>query len=119
MALDYKIEWFRDNGKPSNQGLYVHTAIDMPCYHDLVTKEDYPNDPNHCDFVTGLFGIQGIVEVSVKAYQVYVIKAEVFHWEDLVPAVLYYVANYLGQTSVNELPGSRMTVGGINDRRKL
>lgn len=121
MALNYKIEWFRDGDVPSQQGMFVHTTEDMPCYQEFITKEDYVelSDSEKCDFVTALFAIEGIVEVSVKAYRVYVIKAELFQWESLAVSVVQLIGTTLGESVYNEQPGSRMNVESVLQRRQL
>lgn len=121
MALDFKIEWFRDGEKPSGEGMFLHTKIDLPCYQDFITKEDYTKltDDEKCDFVTGLFDIPGVVEASVKAYRVYVIKADLYTWEEVSPQVVSYTGTALGQSVYNELPGSRLTIESSLQRRAL
>jgi hypothetical protein len=41
MALKFKLEFFRDGTKPTQAGVYMHFEQDVPCYMDLVTKEEY------------------------------------------------------------------------------
>jgi len=121
MALDFKIEWFRDGTKPTQEGMFVHTTQDLPAYQELIGKEDYEalDESEKSDYVTGLFAIPGVVEVSVKAYQTYVIKAELFKWTDLSSTVISYIGSELGESTFNELPGSRMTVETKLQRREL
>lgn len=121
MALDYKIEWFRDGESPSNQGAFIHLGKDIPCYMDFITKEEYAllEDADKCDLVTSLFAIEGVVEVSCKAYRVYVIKAELFYWESILASVLLLLKSTLSEDSLNERPGSRLELETTLDRREL
>jgi len=119
MALNFKVEWFR--GEESDEGMFVHTQIDMPCYQELIDKEEYnlylPEE--RCTLINNLFAIPGIVEVSVKAYRVYVVKAELFKWDTLAGQVLGVIGTALGQSTYNELPGSRLTLDSVKSRRPL
>lgn len=121
MTLNFKIEWFRDDDNPSQAGMFVHTQLDMPCYQSLITKEAYAAlaASAKCDFVTGLFAIDGVVEVSVKAYRVYVIKAELYDWDTIATLVIGHIGYNLNETTYNELPGSRLQLEKKIARREL
>lgn len=122
MALRFKLEFFRDGTKPTQQGVYMHFEKDVPCYMDLVTKEEYSKfDPeDKCDFVTNLFAVEGVVEVSSKAYRLYIIKAELFDWTSIITNVFVNVLfSSFGESGVQELPGSRITLDNANQRRQL
>jgi len=122
MALDFKLEYFRDGETPSQEGVFLHFKEDIPCYMDLITKEEYSElaDEDKCEFVTNLFAIPGVVEVSCKAYRVYIIKAELFDWSSVLTNVFVNVIMpAMGESSINELAGSRMKLDNVVQRRKL
>lgn len=126
MALKYKLEAFRDGTKPSQEGVFIHFLEDVPCYQSLITKEEYfgsctdSEGAEKNDFITKLFEVEGVVEVSSKAYRLYIIKAELFDWTSIITNVFVDVLfEAFGETSAEELPGSRMTIGDANQRRQL
>lgn len=122
MALDFKLEWFRDGEVPTQEGAFLHFLEDVPCYQDLITKEEYAelDEEDKCEFVTNLFAQAGVVEVSSKAYRLYIIKAELFDWSSVLTDVIVNVLfPTFGESSINELPGSRLERTTTLERRKL
>ncbi len=114
MALKYKLEFNWDDKDPSDPGVYIQLkGFNPPIYQPHTDKEDYDvlaaEDKN--DFLTGLFNIQGVVEVSTKAYRVWIMKAPQYDWEEVLVPVLTFIKDEFGESVLEELPGSGTTDG--------
>ena len=109
MALKYKLEFSWDEGDPSDPGVYIQfKGFNPPIYRPHTDKEDYdvlPAEEKH-DFLTGIFNIQGVVEVSSKAYRVWLMKSPIYDWEEGLNPVLIFIQDEAGETELEELPGS-------------
>jgi hypothetical protein len=122
MTLDYKLEYFKGvGGGATDEGVFIQLRTDVPAYTHIIAKEDYFNLPSSSQnaFMTGLFGIAGVVRASSQAHRLYYEKSPVFTWEEMNPTVLAYLAAQIGVGDPNELPGSPITLEGTNNRRSL
>lgn len=122
MPLQFKLEWFRDGETPTQEGAFLHFKVDVPCYMDLITKEEYEEleEDEKCEFITSLFNIPGVVEISSKAYRLYIIKAELFDWSSVLTNVFGSVLlPTFNESTTQELPGSRLRRTTTLERRKL
>ena len=117
MPLFYKLEYNYDNEAPADAGVYIHLKhVNVPIYRSLTDKEDYdilPEEEKH-DFLTGLFNIEGVVEVSSKAYRVWLMKAPIYTWEDVMLPVLQFLQDWYESETLNPLAGSAEPDGGIS-----
>lgn len=120
-VLNYKLEYFKDATQPSDEGVFIHLDIDLPAYQGLIGKEDYLalDVQDQSAFVTGLFGIAGVMDVSAKANRLFITKSPIFTWMQVFSPLLVYLQAQLGATSVNELPGSGIAIDSPFDRRAL
>jgi hypothetical protein len=108
MALDYKIEYLYDDTVTSDDSAFIHLKEDVPAYQQHISKENYfdlPEEQQH-EFITGLFGVDGVTEISSQAFRVWVMKAPAFNWEEVLEDVLDYLKTELDETELNQLPGS-------------
>ena len=127
MAFEYKLEFTYDETTPSDSSVYIQMRRNTPIYQSHITKEDYDVLPDiqKNAFLTGLFNISGVVELSTKAYRIWVMKSPVFNWEEVLTPLLYYVANFYGESAITSLPGSAMIDGSgfkidaVIQRRKI
>lgn len=113
MAFEYKLEFSYDETTPSDSSVYIQMRRNTPVYQGHITKEDYDvlDDTLKNAFLTGLFNISGVVELSTKAYRIWVMKSPVFNWQEVLEPLLYYVANFYGESRITALPGSAMIDG--------
>jgi hypothetical protein len=108
VAFDYKLEFSYNESTPSDSSVYIQMRRNTPVYQAHIDKEDYDilSDELKHEFLTGLFNISGVVELSTKAYRIWLMKSPVFSWEEVLLPVLYFTANYYGESTISELPGS-------------
>lgn len=108
MALEYKLEFSYDESTPSDSSVYIQLRRNTPIYQSHIYKEEYDilDEVEKNDFLTGLFNISGVVELSSKAYRVWIMKSPVFTWEEVLLPVLYFMADYYGESGIEQLPGS-------------
>lgn len=127
MALKYKLEYSYDASTRSDSAVYIHLRENVPVYQEHIDKEDYdvlPSDKKHV-FLTSIFNIAGVTELSSRAYRVWLVKSPVYNWQEVTLPVLYYIASYFGQADIEELPGSGkpdgsgFTLPSPVERRKL
>lgn len=114
MALKYKLEFNWDDEDPSDPGVYIQLkGFNPPIYRPHTDKEDYDVLPagEKNDFLTGLFNIQGVVEMSVKAYRIWIMKSSQYDWEEVLTPVLGFIRDHFGESSLEALPGSGNTDG--------
>lgn len=108
MALEYKLEFVYDEGDPSDDSVYIQLRKNPPIYRSHTDKEDYdvlPEEEKH-PFLTGIFNIAGVTEVSSRAYRVWIMKSPVYSWEEVLAPVLNFIKNWYSESSFSQLPGS-------------
>lgn len=126
MALDYKLEFNTPSGS-ADDAVFIHIRKNVPVYENRIDKEDYDVLPvaNKHVFLTGIFNVAGVVEVSSRAYRVWVMKSPVYTWQEVINPVLNSIASSLGESTLNELPGSGRVdgtgtrLGSADQRRSL
>ena len=127
MAFDYKLEFSYNESTPSDSSVYIQMRLNTPVYQAHIDKEDYDvlDEGLKHEFLTGIFNISGVVELSTKAYRIWLMKSPVFTWEEILLPVLYFTANYYGEGTISELPGSAspngsgFQLGAPAQRRKI
>lgn len=119
MAMQYKLEYLKDNEQPADEGVYIHLRQNTPIYLNKINKEDYELGDYQPDWMTGIFNIGGVVEASSTAYRVWVSKSPAYEWDEVLPSLLYFMADYLGEDEIEELPGSGIKLDSYLDRRDL
>jgi hypothetical protein len=67
-------------------------------------------------FVSALFDLPGVMELSIKANRVWFMKSPTYDWDDVLPNVLEVIRLQLGQSSISELSGSGNVV--LEDQRR-
>lgn len=113
MALQYKLEYVYDEGNPSDDSVYIQLRVNPPIYRSHTDKEDYdvlPEEEKH-PFLTNLFTIAGVTEVSSRAYRVWLMKSPVYSWQEVLDPVLNFLKNWYSESSLEKLPGSGETNG--------
>lgn len=106
MALDYRLEYiYLEEGDDS---VFIHTRQDPSAYQDRIGKEDYNalEASEKSNWVTALFGVAGVVELSSKTHRVWIMKSPVYEWDEVIDGVLAAMKTELSETELNELPGS-------------
>ena len=119
MALQYKLEYLKDETQPEDMSVFIQMRRNTPVYQDKIDKEDYDvlDSGSKHEFLTGLFNINGVVEISSKAYRVWVSKSPVFTWDEVLTPLLIYMRDYFEEDELQELQGSGMTLTSVNERR--
>jgi len=120
-TLGYKIEFIKDDRFPNDPSLFIHLRDNVPFYQDRIDKEDYDLFPEEAkdDFISGLFGISGIEEVSSKAFRVWFAYSLAFSVDEVLNPALFHIAFSLDKDELDELPGSGITLDSFNDRRDI
>jgi hypothetical protein len=107
--MQYKLEYNYDTEDPADAGCYIQLRDNTPVYRSHTDKEDYdilPEEEKH-PWLTGIFNISGVVEVSSRAYRVWVMKSPVYGWQEVLEPTLYFMADYLGhEDGIEPLPGT-------------
>jgi hypothetical protein len=125
--LDYFIEFSYDNpgsscspGSPgcgSIEACYIHIKHNPPVFMDRTRREAYEalDEEDQDEFITNLITINGVTEMSVTAYRIWIQKAPAFRWGSIVESALSYMNTYFEEDGLNALPGSA-NVDGTNTR---
>jgi hypothetical protein len=123
----YKFEFIYDDTSSADASVFIQMRDNPPIYQEHITKEDYdilPEEQKN-DFLTHLFAFAGVVEVSTKAYRIWLMKATTFSWEEVLLPILYYLTAYFGYDDFESLPGSGWINGmgfkldAMTNRRKI
>ena len=117
MALQYKLEFLKNDTTSADSGVYIHLRQNVPIYVRQITKESYETGSNLSEWMTGIFNIGGVTDASSLAYRVWVVKSPVFTWDEVITPLLYFIMDYLGEKTLEELPGSGITLNSATDRR--
>lgn len=104
--LRYRIEFSQDENTRSDSAAYIHIRQIPPIYQTAIDKEDYETSLTKHPFITGIFNISGVCELSVKAYRIWLVKSPIFTWQEVLTPVLLYLANWFQNDSIVALPGS-------------
>jgi len=127
MAFQYKLEFSFDDTTASDSSVYIQLRNNPPIYQAHIDKENYdvlPEEQKN-EFLTNLFLIAGVTELSTRAYRVWLMKSPTYTWEEVLLPVIYYMAGYYGESTIESLPGSGQINGtgfyisNANQRRKL
>ena len=114
-----------EDGSPADDSTFIQLRVNPPIYRSRTNKEDYdvlPEEEKH-PFLTAIFNIAGITEVSSRAYRLWVMKSPVYTWQEVLDPTLYYIMSYYGESSLNQLPGSAdpngvgTRLGSVDQRR--
>lgn len=123
----YKLEFIFDDTAPSDASVFIQMRDNPPIYQEHVTKESYdilPSLSKHV-FLTNLFLIAGVTELSTKAYRVWIMKSPVYSWSEVLVPVLFYMSGFFGYSGIKDLPGSGnldgtgLTLNASTNRRKI
>lgn len=123
----YKLEFVFDDTAPGDASVFIQMRNNPPIYQDHITKEEYDilPDEEKNDFLTHLFAFAGVVELSTKAYRIWLMKSPVYHWDEVLVPILYYLTAYYSYDTYEALPGSAnvdgtgLTLSSPNNRRKI
>lgn len=132
MALFYKLELLTDKSQPSDDAVYIHIRENPPIYLSHIHKERYdilPPEEKH-EFPSTLFSIEGVVELSLKAYRIWLMKSPIYSWKEVIEPVLAYLVFYYSTDEAipingSALPGdmdqdtSRARLNNVNERRTI
>lgn len=124
-TFKYKLEFIYDENAPADAAVFIQMRDNPPVYQDHIDKEVYEVEGPQSDFLTGLFDVPGVVEVSVRAYRIWLMKSPVYTWKEVLEAVLAYLTSYYSYDSAEPLAGSAnvdgtgFTLTGQSNRRKI
>lgn len=127
MALFYKLEYLTDESENADDAVYIHYRFNPPFYLAHIDKEEYdilPDEEKH-EFATVLFNIQGVVELSLKAYRIWLMKSPIYTWQEVIDPVLAYITFYHGEDEAIAIQGSADVNGKgsrlkkVNERRDI
>ena len=106
--LQYKLEYNWDDTDPADAGVYVQLRDNVPVYRSHTDKEVYdvlPEEEKH-PWLTGLFNIAGVTELSSRAYRVWLMKSPVYSWQEVLLPTLSFMRDWFSYDGLEELPGS-------------
>ena len=132
MPLFYKIEQLTDETQPADDAIYLHLRANPPTYLSHMDKEEYdllPAEEKH-EFATVLFSIEGVVELSLKAYRIWIMKSPIYTWKEVIEPVLAYLVFYYATDEAVPINGSALPntmdsqprkgrLGSVNERRDI
>jgi len=106
--LEYRLEFTKDDKNASDSAVFIHLRRNPPIYQDRIDKEDYDilDESEKNAFTTGLIEIAGVVEISLKAYRIWMAKSPVYEWEEILLPVLFFIKDFFGDDDLEQLPGS-------------
>lgn len=104
--LRYRLEYTYDETIRSDMSVFIHLRQNTPIYQARIDKEDYDISTTKHPFLTGLFNIAGVTEVSTRAYRIWLMKSPIYTWEEVLYPVLWYCAFWYQHDSLAALPGS-------------
>jgi hypothetical protein len=114
MALQYKLEYLKDG---SDDSVFIHFRVNVPVYANKMEKETYETGTFQHDWLDGIFNTPGITDASSQVYRLWIVKSPSFQWDEILPPLLTFVQNYLGESSLEEMQGSGITLESSTDRR--
>lgn len=123
----YKLEFIFDDTSPSDSSVFIQMRDNPPIYMVHTNKEDYDiiDDDLKNPFITALFNIAGISEMSIKSYRIWIMKSPVYSWTEVLGPVLAYLSEFYEYVGTESLPGSGnidgtgLQLSSANNRRKI
>lgn len=97
----YKLEYILGWKSSSDPGVFVHLKVNPPVFKKFTPIEDITAEDH--TFIKQLGVIPGVTDVYSSAYRVFVQKAPVFRWDEVIPSLLNTIQNALGFSSRAEL----------------
>ena len=125
--LIYRLEFNYDESTRSDSSVFIQLRENPPIYQEHIDKEKYDILPEELKnvFLTSIFNISGVTELSVKAYRVWIMKSPVYNWKEVLDPVLYYIASYYSFDDIEQMlasgntDGTGFTLSQPINRRKL
>jgi hypothetical protein len=124
----YKLEYCYESSSPADASVFIQIRDNPPIYQEHIDKEAYDilSDGLKHEFLTALFNIAGVVELSTKAYRVWFMKSPAYQWLEVVEPFIFYMSDYFGYADGPEampgsanLDGTGFTLDSLNSRRKI
>lgn len=111
--FSYKLEFLYDDGTPSDASVFIQMRDNPPIYMVKTNKEDYDiiPDTEKNPFITKLFDIAGVTEMSLKAYRIWIMKSPTYTWFEVLDPIIIYLASFYGYTGSVTLPASGLVDG--------
>lgn len=113
-TLNYSLEFIKDDTQPSDEGVFIQLQTELPVFAPKTNKEDYEWDE---PFLTEIFNIDGVTTVALQSFRVYIEKATLFEWDEILSPLIEYLRIELDAVDVNLV--SSMKLGKITERRFL
>lgn len=112
MTMQYLIEYCQDEEEDQDPGCFIHLKLAPLAYQKRITKEAYDltDEASQSEWMTGIFNIGGVTEASSQGYRVWITKSPAFTWDEVLQPLLFFMKNALGESNMEELPGSGMTL---------
>lgn len=125
--FQYKLEFSYDSSASADASVFIQMRDNPPIYQDRIEKEVYDllAQSSKSDFLTALFNIAGVVELSSKAYRIWLMKSPVYSWQEVLVPTLAYLSYYFQHDRLSPLPGSGntdgtgLTLDSQSNRRKI
>ena len=125
--LIYRLEFNYDESTRSDSSVFIQLRENPPIYQEHIDKEKYDilSEELKNVFLTSIFNISGVTELSVKSYRVWLMKSPVYNWKEVLDPVLYYIASYYSFDDIEQMlasgntDGTGFTLSQPINRRKL
>lgn len=108
MALLYKIELLKDESRPADDSAFIHLKENPPYYIGRTDKEDYDilPDADKNDFATSILDVSGVVELSITAYRIWVMKTPLYTWKEVLDPIVALLVSNFGEDGSEPTNGS-------------
>lgn len=114
--LEYRREFLKDEEDASNESVYLQLKQSpaRDYWIERIRKQDYEETTN--DLADLLFAIDGITELSIQPFRVWLSKSPVFNFEEIIADVLDVLQTNLGLDGQEELFGSPIYLTSRKER---
>lgn len=114
--LRYRLEFLKNEDEPSNESVYIQMRQSplFSDWFDRVRKQDYEGGTS----VLGdsLFSQDGITELSIQPFRVWLSKSPVYDWDEMMPEILWRIYLNLGLDGEEAISGSPVYLDEVKNR---
>lgn len=99
--MHYKLEYFQGWKSSSDPGVFIHLKVNPPTFKRFTPIEDVTAEDH--TFVKQLSAVPGVTDIYLSAFRVFVQKAPLYRWDEVIPNVLTTIQSALGFSSRAEI----------------